>query len=70
MAMTVRRIRGGRLHIVNQPDANGFEVLPKRRLVERAFARISRNRCLARDFEHYATAAAALDGYKRRPRPS
>jgi hypothetical protein len=33
MAMTVRRIRGGRLHIVNQPDANGFEVLPKRRLV-------------------------------------
>ena len=48
MAMTVRRIRGGRLHIVNQPDANGFEVLPKRRLVERAFARISRNRCLKR----------------------
>ena len=46
--MTVRRIRGGRLHIVNQPDANGFEVLPKRRLVERAFARISRNRCLGR----------------------
>ena len=60
MAMTVRRIRGGRLHIVNQPDTNGFEVLPKRRLVERAFARISRNRCRARDFEHYATAAAAF----------
>jgi hypothetical protein len=60
MAMTVRRTRGGRLHIVNQPDTNGFEVLPKRRLVERAFARISRNRCRARDFEHYATAAAAF----------
>ena len=58
MAMTVRRTRGGR--IVNQPDTNGFEVLPKRRLVERAFARISRNRCRARDFEHYATAAAAF----------
>ena len=45
MAMTVRRTRGGRLHIVNEPDANGFEVSTRRRLVEWAFAAVSA--CLA-----------------------
>ena len=38
----------------------GFEVLPKRWIVERTFAWISRNRRLARDFERYATTAAAF----------
>jgi len=38
----------------------GFEVLPKRWIVERTFARISRNRRLARDFERYATTVAAF----------
>ena len=35
-------------------------VLPKRWIVERTFAWISRNRRLARDFERYATTVAAF----------
>ena len=41
-------------------DAAGFEVLPRRWIVERTFAWISRNRRLARDFERYATTVAAF----------
>ena len=40
--------------------AAGFEVLPKRWIVERTFAWISRNRRLARDFERYATTVSAF----------
>ena len=40
---------------MKRSDAAGFEVLPKRWIVERTFAWISRNRRLARDFERYAT---------------
>ena len=40
--------------------ALGFEVLPKRWIVERTFASINRNRRLARDFERYAQIAAAF----------
>ena len=46
--------------IVKRSDAAGFEVLPKRWIVERTFAWISRNRRLARDFERYATTVAAF----------
>jgi transposase len=49
-----------RLQIVKRSDAAGFEVLPKRWIVERTFAWISRNRRLARDFERYATTVAAF----------
>ena len=35
-------------------------MLPKRWIVERTFASISRNRRLARDFERYATTVAAF----------
>jgi transposase len=38
----------------------GFVVLPKRWIVERTFAWISRNRHLMRNFEHYATIVAAF----------
>ena len=60
MAMTVWRTGVWRLQIVKRSDAAGFEVLPKRWIVERTFAWISRNRRLARDFERYATTVAAF----------
>ena len=41
-------------------NAIGFEVLPKRWIVERTFAWISRFRRMARDFERYATTVAAF----------
>jgi transposase len=54
MALTVWRTGVWRLQIVKRSDTAGFEVLPKRWIVERTFAWISRNRRLARDFERYA----------------
>ena len=60
MALTVWRTGVWRLRIVKRSDAAGFEVLPKRWIVERTFAWISRNRRLARDFERYATTVAAF----------
>ena len=60
MAMTVWRTGAWSLQIVKRSDAAGFEVLPKRWIVERTFAWISRNRRLARDFERYATTDAAF----------
>ena len=60
MAMTVWRTGAWSLQIVKRSDAAGFEVLPKRWIVERTFAWISRSRRLARDFERYATTVAAF----------
>jgi transposase len=48
------------LEIVKRSDAHRFVALPKRWIVERSFAWISRNRRLARDFERYARTAAAF----------
>jgi len=41
-------------------DHNGFQVLPKRWIVERTFAWITRNRRLARDFERLAESSEAF----------
>ena len=60
MALVAWRTGTWRLQIVKRSDAAGFEVLPKRWIVERTFAWISRNRRLARDFERYATTVAAF----------
>ena len=60
MVLVVCRTGAWNLEIVKRSDARGFEVLPKRWIVERTFAWISRNRRLARDFERYATTAAAF----------
>ena len=60
MAMTVCRTGAWNLQIVKRSNAAGFEALPKRWIVERTFAWISRNRRLARDFERYATTVAAF----------
>ena len=48
------------LQIVKRSDAHRFVALPKRWIVERTFAWISRNRRLARDFERYARTVAAF----------
>ena len=59
MARAVTRTGVWKLEIVKRSTA-GFEILPKRWIVERTFAWISRNRRLARDFERYATTVVAF----------
>jgi transposase len=49
-----------KLEIVKRSDFHRFVVLPKRWIVERTFAWISRNRLLMRDFERYAATVAAF----------
>ena len=60
MARVVSRTGIWKLQIVNRSTAAGFEVLPKRWIVERTFAWISRNRRLVRDFERYASTVVAF----------
>ena len=60
MALVVWRTGAWKLEIVKRSDVPGFAVLPKRWIVERTFAWISRNRRLARDFERYAITVAAF----------
>ena len=60
MALVAWRTGTWKLQIVKRSDVAGFEVLPKRWIVERTFAWISRNRRLARDFERYATTVTAF----------
>jgi len=60
MARVVQRTGLWKLEIVKRSAVAGFEVLPKRWIVERTFAWISRNRRLARNFERYAATAAAF----------
>ena len=60
VARTVAATGGWKIEIVKRSDRHRFVVLPKRWIVERTFAWISRNRRLARDFERYATTVAAF----------
>jgi transposase len=60
MAKVVANTGCWTLQIVKRSDAHRFVVLPKRWIVERTFAWISRNRRLARDFERYARTVAAF----------
>lgn len=48
------------IEIVKRSELHKFVVLPKRWIVERTFAWISRNRRLARDFERYAETVVAF----------
>ena len=59
-AKAVADTGGWTLDIVKPSDAHRFVVPPKRWIVERSFAWISRNRRLARDFERYARTVAAF----------
>lgn len=48
----VEEVLGWKLEVVEKPkDQNGFQVLPKRWIVERTFAWLIRQRRLARDYE-------------------
>jgi transposase len=60
MAKVVARTGSWTLQIVKRSDAHRFVVLPKRWIVERTFAWISRNRRLARDFERYNRTVVAF----------
>jgi transposase len=60
MKTTVARTGAWTLEIVRRCDQHRFVVLPKRRIVERTLAWISRNRRLARDYERHARKAAAF----------
>jgi putative transposase len=48
------------VEIVKRYELHKFVVLPKRWIVERTLAWISRNRCRTRDFERYARTVAAF----------
>ena len=50
----------GNWRIVKRTDLHRLIVLPSRWIVERTFARISRIRRFARDFERYAKTVAAF----------
>jgi putative transposase len=60
MAGAVTRTGVWQIEIVKRPTLARFEILPKRWIVERTFAWISRCRRLAKDFERYARTTAAF----------
>ena len=60
MAATVARTGTWALEIVRRCDRHRFVVLPKRWIVERTLAWISRCRRVARDYERHARKAAAF----------
>ena len=60
-AAAVRRAAGAPLEIVKRSDAaKGFELLPKRWIVERTFGWLNRCRRLAKDFENLARSHLAF----------
>ena len=60
MEAVVARTGSWVLEIVRRCDRHRFVVLPKRWIVERTLAWISRSRRLARDYERHARKAAAF----------
>jgi len=56
----LRRLGKWTIEIIKRSDtAKGFEVLPRRWVVERTFAWLGRNRRLAKDFEQTIASATA-----------
>jgi putative transposase len=60
MEAAVARTGTWTLQIVRRCDCHRFVVLPKRWIVERTLASISRHRRVARDYERHARKAAAF----------
>jgi transposase len=60
MAALVARTGAWTLEIVKRSDQRRFTVLPKRWIVERTLAWISRNRRLLRDYERHTRKVAAF----------
>jgi putative transposase len=60
MAKTVAATGCWKIEIIKRSDLHRFVVLPRRWVVERTFAWISRNRRLTRDFERYAGTVEAF----------
>ena len=60
MTALVAHTGAWRLEIVKRSDMHRFVVLPKRWIVERTLAWISRNRRLSRDYERHTRTAAAF----------
>lgn len=60
MRALVARTGDWTLQIVKRSDVRGFVVLPKRWIVERTLAWISRNRRLSRDYERHTRIAVAF----------
>lgn len=60
MAANVARTGHWTIEIIRRCDRHRFVVLPKRWIVERSLAWISRNRRLARDYERHTRTAAAF----------
>lgn len=59
-AQAAARTGTWKIDIVERSGRAGFEVLPKRWIVERTIAWISRCRRFSRDFERYARTVAAF----------
>jgi transposase len=60
MEKTVAQTGTRTLEIVKRSDLKGFKVLPKRWIIGRTFAWLSRCRRLAKDVERYARSAIAF----------
>ena len=60
MTALVARTGTWKLEIVKRSDLHRFVVLPKRWIVERTLAWISRNRRLSRDYERHTRKAASF----------
>jgi hypothetical protein len=55
------KLNGCRLVVVTRsPEAVGFQVLPRRWVVERTFAWLGRNRRLSKDYEQLTTVSEAF----------
>jgi transposase len=59
-ALAVAKTGTWKLEIVTRSELHRFVILPKRWVVERSFAWISRNRRLARDFERHVRKAVGF----------